>query len=202
MQTRQRAGLSAGFHLIELMAVVAIMMVAAAIAVPNLVTSLRSYRTASDARALSSQMALARLRAANRFTRARVRLSGTAYVIETQSNPPAPCDTATWVNEATNAATGTIGSATAGANLLGSHVSFSTGGLSTAAPPLTGAPAQPASNSVFFNSQGIPVDCNGNTVAGYAVYMTNAAGDVYAASVFPSGKVSAWKYTNGRWTQI
>jgi Tfp pilus assembly protein FimT len=201
MQHRHNVG-SKGFHLIELMAVLGIVMIAAAIAVPQLASSLRSYRAASDTRTLSSQIALARMRAANKFTRARVRLSGTSYIIETQSNAPAPCDTATWVNETTNAATGTISATTGGLNNLSSQVSFSTTHVPTAAPPLTGAPAQPANNIIYFNSQGIPVNCAGNTVAGYAVYLTNTAGDLYAATVFPSGKVSSWKYISGRWTQI
>lgn len=202
MQHRHALRSSRGFHLIELMAVVGIVMIAAAIAVPQLASSLRSYRAASDTRALSSQIALARMRAANKFTRTRVRLSGTSYIVEIQNNAPAPCDTATWVNEATNAATPTISATTGGLNNLSSQVSFSTTNVPTAAPPLTGAPTQPASNIIYFNSQGIPVNCSGNPVAGFSVYLTNTAGDFYAATVFPSGKVSSWKYISGRWTQI
>jgi Tfp pilus assembly protein FimT len=193
---------SAGFHLLELVVVVSILLVAAAIAIPGLAATLRSYRAASDARTMSSQIALARMRAANSFTRSRVRISGNAYIIETQSNPPAPCDTATWVNDATNAPTGTITPTTQGLGHLSAQVQFGAGSVTTAAPPLTGTPAQPVNNVIMFNSQGIPVDCNGATVPGYAAYLVNSTNEVYAVSVFPTGKVSSWKFTSGRWTQI
>jgi prepilin-type N-terminal cleavage/methylation domain-containing protein len=200
MFTRQRS--SAGFNLIELVVVVAIMLTAAAIAIPGLAGTLRAYRAASDARTLSSQIALARMRAANSFTRSRVRLNGNAYLIETQSNAPAPCDTAIWVNETTNAPTGTITPATQGLGHLSSQVQFGAGSVSTAAPPLTGAPSQPANNVIMFNSQGIPVDCSGATVPGYAAYLVNSSNEVYAVTVFPTGKVASWKFISGRWAQI
>jgi Tfp pilus assembly protein FimT len=200
MVTRQRS--LAGFNLLELVVVVSVLLTAAAIAIPSLAGTLRAYRAASDARTLSSEIALARMRAANSFTRSRVRLSGNAYLIETQSNAPAPCDTATWVNETTNAQTGTITPVTQGLNHLSSQVQFGAGSIATAAPPLTGVPSQPANNVIMFNSQGIPVDCNGTTVPGYAAYLVNSSNEVFAVTVFPTGKVSSWKFSSGRWTQI
>jgi hypothetical protein len=113
------------------------------------------------------------------------------------------CNAATWVNEATNAPTGTIGNNTQGLTQLAAGY-LGTGNLTSAPPPFPAGtqPAQPANSVVIFNSQGIPVDCTGVPVAGYGVYLTNAVGDSYAVTVFPSGKVSAWRFTAGTWRQI
>jgi prepilin-type N-terminal cleavage/methylation domain-containing protein len=63
MKSRQSA--TAGFSLLELMIVVAIILVVGAFALPTVTTNLRSYRLINDARSLIGEINIARLRAAS-----------------------------------------------------------------------------------------------------------------------------------------
>jgi len=72
-----------GFSLIELMIVVAIALIIAAFAVPQITETLRNYRLAGDARNIKSEILLAKMRAAARFTRSRVRADFNARTFQT-----------------------------------------------------------------------------------------------------------------------
>ena len=61
-----------GFTLIEVLAVIALMAIVAGMAIPSTTSMMRGYRLKSDAQAVNNLVALAKMRAASQFSRARV----------------------------------------------------------------------------------------------------------------------------------
>lgn len=172
------------------MIVVTIVLVVLAMVLPLLNQTLRTYRASSDARNIAAQLAMARMRAANKFTRARLNMLGVnTYQVEIETNRGG-CGTSTWA-------------ADGGAITLRQQVSFGFGAVTVPAPPQTAPIAQPANNAVIFNSRGTPVDCNGVAVGAYAIYLQNTSGEVYAVTVYPSSKTSVWRYSGAAgWKQL
>src|SRR5262249_39128451 len=78
MITRTRALDRRGYSLIEVLFVVALTGVIAAIAVPMMGNRLGFFRLSGDARSLSNAVALSKMRAASIFTRVRVYVDHTA----------------------------------------------------------------------------------------------------------------------------
>jgi prepilin-type N-terminal cleavage/methylation domain-containing protein len=145
-----------GYSLIEILIVVALTTIVAAMAVPMMSNSIGNFRLSGDARAVTSAVSLAKLRAASDFSQARVYvdLTGRTFHVETwQKAPPA------WVTEGGNTS-------------LSSGVTFGFGAMT--APPnsqvvigqstacVTAAGVAIGNTAcVLFNSRGIPVDPNG-----------------------------------------
>jgi prepilin-type N-terminal cleavage/methylation domain-containing protein len=182
---------SAGFTLLEMLVVVGLMAVIAAIAIPMSGNTLRYLRLSGDARSVANEISTAKMRAAAKFTQARiyVDLSGRAYYLQTCSTPgTSPCPT--WASE---------GASTS----LSSTVSFGYGIVSTA-PPNTQTTIGEASLCVdgtghtvantaciIFNSRGIPVDSTGSPTAIDAVYVNDGTG-VYAVTMAATGFARTW----------
>ena len=183
-----------GFSLIELMMVVAVVAVISAIAVPMMKNTLGEFSLTGDARALSSAVSLAKLRAAANFSQARVfvDLDGKSYHVETwQQMPP------TWVTES-------------GTRTLSMNVTFGFGVVGTA-PPFSQAAIVQASECVtdlgaamgntaciLFNSRGIPVDPAGAPPAvgaptgNDAFYLTDGTA-VYGVTLSATGLIKLWR---------
>jgi prepilin-type N-terminal cleavage/methylation domain-containing protein len=184
---------SRGFSLIELLMVVGIMGVLAAITVPMSGNTIRYLKLSGDARELSNATAVAKMRAAAKFTQSRlyVDIAGRAFYVQTFDKT-----TDTWTTEG-------------GSTSLSSTVSFGYGPITTPPPNtqtsiaqaplcqnLAGSPPAPVDVAntacVIFNSRGIPVDGTGSPTGLDAVYVTDGSA-VYGITVAATGFIRTWQ---------
>jgi prepilin-type N-terminal cleavage/methylation domain-containing protein len=179
---------SRGFSLIELVFVLTLTGVIAAIAVPASGNLLATLRLSGDARTLFNTASVAKLRAASDFSQGRVYLDLTQglYHIETWQKT-----TNTWVVESGD---------------VGFSQGVSLGFQALAAPPpntqavigqapacLTAANAPIAGTAcIIFNSRGIPVDATGTPTNSDAFYIGDGT-TVYALTVSATGFVQLWR---------
>jgi prepilin-type N-terminal cleavage/methylation domain-containing protein len=202
------SGDSRGFSLIELMVVVAIMGVLVAITVPMSGNAIRYLKLSGDAREISNATAVAKMRAAAKFTQSRLYIdkAGKSFYIQTFTR------TAT-----TECATVGAWCSEGGATNLSSTVSFGFGPVSTP-PPNTqttinqaamcqttdATPVDIANTAcVIFNSRGIPVDNTGSPTGVDAVYVTDGSA-VYGITVAATGFIRTWQTNYAAtpsWTQ-
>jgi Tfp pilus assembly protein FimT len=175
--------------LIEVLIVTVMTVTMAAIAVPATSTLFGNLRLSGDARGISNSIALAKMRAAAQFSRARLRVdvAGGTYQVERWEKTGTPG----WVGE---------GDAT----LLSAATVVSPGGLAVPPPNTQAAIGQaPAclddagvaianTACVVFNSRGVPIDDAGAPTAADAVYLTDGTA-VYAVTVAATGLIRVWK---------
>lgn len=179
-----------GFSLVELLMVVAIMGVLAAITVPMSGNTIKYLKLSGDARDLANAAAVAKMRAAAKFTQARlfIDISGKTYYVQTFNKT-----TSAWES-------------VSGSTLLASTVSFSYGVVGTP-PPNTqtligqaalckndATPAVDIANTacIVFNSRGTPIDSTNSPTGNDAVYVTDGSA-VYGITVAATGFVRTWQ---------
>lgn len=177
----------------ELLMVVAIMGTLAVITVPMSGNAIRYLKLSGDAREISNATAVAKMRAAAKFTQSRlyVDLSGRQFYVQTFDKA-----TSTWITEG-------------GAVLLSSTVSFGYGPIATPPPDtqttigqapecvnIVGSPPAPVAVAntacVIFNSRGIPIDTTGSPTGLDAIYVTDSTA-VYGITVAATGFIRTWQ---------
>ena len=178
-----------GFSLIEVMIVVGITCVVAAISVPMMANTLGYFRLTGDARSVSNASAVAKMRAASVFSRTRlyVDLPGRSFHLETWDKT-----TSKWTVEGGN-------------TYLSSNVSFAFSPV-TAPPPYTQdaiAQAQACTDDMdmaiggtaclMFNSRGVPIGpAPGFSPKVDALYLTDGTA-VYGVTVVATGMIRLWR---------
>jgi prepilin-type N-terminal cleavage/methylation domain-containing protein len=198
-----------GYTLIEMMMVVGIIGIIAAMVIPITDSSIRGSRLRGDANVMRNLIGVAKMRASAQFTRARVM----ANLGNPQANPPVPGTFVLQVWDKTANAWVNDG----GVNQLQTGVSFGFGGLN-APPPntqvniaqsptctdgTTAAAALIANTAcVTFNSRGLPIDAVGALYPRHALYIT---GDdaVWGTTVTTTPLIRFWSsphLANPVWT--
>jgi len=196
-----------GFSLIELVIVMLIVFLLAAMAIPSYTSMTRYLRIAGDARDLNGLVAQAKMRAAQDFTHARVNANLAANTFQLE----------VW-DKAGNGGTGcwktdgdTVNPCTSTSSpvqSLSPGVSFGFAGVSAGAPNpqaviaqapacSTGVAGGTAGSSIAntscveFNSRGIPVASNGSPTPNDALYVTDS-NTVCGVTIITSGLIQVW----------
>jgi Tfp pilus assembly protein FimT len=174
-----------GFTTVELAMVVGMTLILSTVATFGLQSFLRAYRAGADARAIASQLSLARMRASSAFTRTQLFVNADArtYQVRLDSNKDGNFDTSD-VTEG-------------GTYSLSPGVNLGFGTISTPAGEQTTISQSVDAASPVFNSRGVP---GNGTLTPYAIYLTNSDNDLfYAVTVSQSGRVNVWQNTAGAW---
>jgi prepilin-type N-terminal cleavage/methylation domain-containing protein len=196
-----------GFTLIDMLVVIALMAIVIAIALPTAGTTSRGFRMKGDAQAVANIVSLAKMRAASRYSRTRVRadLANQSFRLEVWvPNSMANKLVGSWVVDG-------------GDIRLSNGVTFSLA-AQAAAPPNTQAvlgQSPPCSDQnsltankvantacIVFNSRGIPIDDNGDPMGGNALYISDGSA-VYGTTITATPLVRQWwaNSTNGAWVK-
>jgi len=185
---RTEHNLRRGFSLIELMIVVTAAVIVTAMAIPVFSSIVRNLRGDGDLRALSSDAALAKMRAAASFSRARLRtdLTSRSFQIEV------------W-NKTTNS-----WAAEGGTQSLSNGVTFGFGSITSPPPNTQASIAQAAlckdnagtdianTACIVFNSRGVPVDSTGAPTGNGAFYVNDGA-SAQSVTVGATGLIRTWR---------
>jgi prepilin-type N-terminal cleavage/methylation domain-containing protein len=209
-----------GFSLIEVILAITVGLILTAIAVPKVTSLARTYRSYGDARSLSEEVSMAKMRGPADFTESRVYadLSTNRYRVEAWIVPTGGSSKC-WVTEGDTQCSANYSSPnTPPSTLLLTTVTFGYGALSSApsstqstlgqAPACqtdtqtTNGTAGTIANSacVVFNSRGIPVDNTGAPTTADALYVTDSSA-VYGVTVLATGLIQTWRATlpSGSW---
>src|SRR5258707_14397381 len=177
-----------GFSLVEVLMVIFVIIILAAMAIPKLTTLLGNLRTRGDARDLNAAIVLARMRAASDFARARVYadLSANTFRVEVLQS-----GATSWQTDGGN-------------QLLSKGVTFGYGSLTTApsgVASLTQAPlclqddlVSTYANTacIMFNSRGIPIGPNSAPTPVDALYVADGK-SVTGVTISVTGLTKIWR---------
>jgi prepilin-type N-terminal cleavage/methylation domain-containing protein len=187
---RSRAGSDQGFSLIEMMMVVLIIGVLAAITVPMSGNAVRFIKLSGDARDLTNATAVTKMRAAAKFTQARlyVDITGRTFYTQTYNKATSSWDTEGGANQLSSTVFFGWGPVTDPPANTQTTIGHATECMNTASPPV--AVANTA--CIIFNSRGLPINSTGSPDGDGALYVTDSTA-VYGITVAATGFVRLWR---------
>lgn len=186
-----------GFTLIEMLMTLAIMGVIFAIALPMTSNALKSEKISGDARDISNDISVAKMRAAAKFTQARIYadLSGNQYRLQTCNDPTTlPCQA--WTTDPTTNWVPLSSTTSFGFGSVASAPSNTQTTIAQATLCKDGSPLADVANSacIIFNSRGIPVnpDSTGTPTGNYALYINDGT-FCYGITIAATGFIRTWR---------
>jgi Tfp pilus assembly protein FimT len=197
----------AGFSTLEMLMVIAMSVIITAIAVPSYLNTTAYLRVSGDLRQLNALTALAKMRAAADFTRARLYadLTGNVYQLQVWNKVKgcwlADTDVSkTCITYSSSSPSGTVIALSQGDTFgLGSLSAGPTPGQSTIAQAGNcykddGTTSISNSACILFNSRGVPIDPTKlSPTSSGAFYVTNATlGIVDGVTVSSTGSMQTW----------
>jgi len=189
------------FTMLEMLIVVTVAGVVAAMAVPQAYYAVKSYRLHADASALANQLNIARMRAASQFAPYReiVNASSGTYWREKLCG-----DTSTSTDSACTSAYNAL---TLAEIEGGTQYKIEGNSFSSCRPSFLGASSYPGTVEgdpspcpdpieIYFNTRGAPVESNGDPLCngGAAIYIRNQQKLVDAVTVSIGGAVTVWNW--------
>jgi Tfp pilus assembly protein FimT len=184
-----------GFSMLEVLMVVGLTTVIAAIAVPMMKNTLGDFRLSGDARGLTNAVSLAKLRAASDFSQARlfIDLNARTLHIETWQKTGVPA----WVTE--GGTTSLSMSVVFGFGAVGAPPANTQAAVAQAPECVNNAGVAIGNTAcILFNSRGIPVDQAGAPpnvgapTGNDAVYITDGTA-VYGVTISATGLIKLWR---------
>ena len=179
-----------GFTFLEVMIVLAIVIIVAGMAIPNLMSVIQNMRTSGDARDLNSTILLAKMRASSDYARARVYfdLSANTFYIQTYQ-----AGASQWTTDG-------------GTQNLSKNVLYGFDAVTAVPSGMSSLAQAPAclkddlvstntyanSACIMFNSRGIPVDSSWVPTGAYAIYI-NDGRSASGVTVTVTGLTQIWR---------
>lgn len=195
------------FSVAELLVVMLIVGIIAAVALPYAINALDAYRLHTDATLVSSYVNIAQTRAASQFSPYRlvVNVAPGTYTLEKLCGPTLSSVDAACTSAYNPFTTPQIEGGTQYPFQGDTFASCRPGGISVYPPPITGNPSPcPDPLYIYFNTRGTPVDSSGSPLGngGAAVYIQSQRGLVDAVTISVSGRVSIrmWNPAGTQWT--
>ncbi len=176
---------NAGFSMLEILAVIAIIGIIAAFALPGAINFVKGYRLHANASAIAAQLNVTRFRATSQYTPYRLRM-----------------DTASRSTVRERLSTAYASPEDEETIPLDQGIRILTACPISAKPGPIGASVTAASTSVYFNTRGLPVDTTAAPTNNNVFYIAND-NDLYdAVTVSLGGKVSVWNFSQvtSAWT--
>ena len=169
-----------GFTLIEVTVALGMSLVLFSFTILPLRQMIADYRLAADARAIASQLSLAKMHAAAGFTQAELAVNLASNTMQIE------------VYDKTSGAFAAQG----GAYSLSEGDAFSVGGVTSPAGEQT---TLGQTTAITFNSRGVPIDTTGTPTSNDALYLTDNNGSCWAVTVSAAGQIGVWQYSGGSW---
>jgi type II secretory pathway pseudopilin PulG len=185
-----------GFTMVDILVALALVGIVTAMAVPMADSTSRGFRIRGDAQAIANMVTLAKMRAASRFSRTRIRadLGANSYRLEIWDKAAAG-GAGAWAIDGGDIRLSrgvTFGFAALGTPPPNTQAAIGQSPACTSAASLTGDLVA-GTACIVFNSRGVPVDNTlaGAPVGGNALYITDRSG-VYATTVTATPLVRQW----------
>ena len=182
-----------GFTVVELAVVVTVTLVLGAVVAPKMTGALQNFRTGGDARALSNEVSMAKMRAAADFTHSRVYADLSAQTVkvdvwDTTNN--------VWVPDSQNGTAISLSSGNAFG--YGTHITAppantqGTLGQASACSQTDGTGSVANTACVVFNSRGVPIDSTSTATGADALYVTDGV-SAYGVTISATGSILTWR---------